>query len=198
MSLLRWIGVNSSPAAGGHQSNSTQSSSHHRSSSDSDPNERWWDGSGEKYYGMENFGNTCYANSVLQALYFCKPFRQLIESSSAYHPSIPSDRAPQSQPHPPPSHLPTPPTITPSGFRNHLNHPSPEDRVSQPTTLIIMPTIHPRFLPIILNHPQLHLPPSEPALIPIYNFLQRTLILPLLHFPRPTQTFFPLSRSIHP
>ncbi|WFD23776.1 ubiquitinyl hydrolase 1 [Malassezia equina] len=25
--------------------------------------------------GMENFGNTCYANSVLQALYHCRPFR---------------------------------------------------------------------------------------------------------------------------
>ena len=25
---------------------------------------------------MENFGNTCYANSVLQALYFCQPFRR--------------------------------------------------------------------------------------------------------------------------
>jgi ubiquitin carboxyl-terminal hydrolase 12/46 len=29
----------------------------------------------EKYFGFENFGNTCYCNSVLQALYFCPSFR---------------------------------------------------------------------------------------------------------------------------
>ncbi|KAL3814409.1 hypothetical protein ACJIZ3_015677 [Penstemon smallii] len=35
---------------------------------------------GERYFGFENFGNTCYCNSVLQALYFCVPFReQLLE-----------------------------------------------------------------------------------------------------------------------
>ncbi|KAI6136191.1 hypothetical protein F5141DRAFT_1288016 [Pisolithus sp. B1] len=31
-----------------------------------------------KQFGFENFGNTCYANSVLQALYFCAPFRELV------------------------------------------------------------------------------------------------------------------------
>ena len=31
---------------------------------------------GEKFYGLENANNVCYANSVLQALYACRPFRQ--------------------------------------------------------------------------------------------------------------------------
>ncbi|KAK4538117.1 hypothetical protein CDCA_CDCA16G4142 [Cyanidium caldarium] len=29
----------------------------------------------ERYCGLLNYGNTCYANSVIQALYFCEPFR---------------------------------------------------------------------------------------------------------------------------
>ena len=32
----------------------------------------------ERYFGFENFGNTCYCNAVLQALYFCHPFRRLV------------------------------------------------------------------------------------------------------------------------
>lgn len=31
-----------------------------------------------KLYFMLQFGNTCYSNSVLQALYFCKPFREKV------------------------------------------------------------------------------------------------------------------------
>ncbi|OWR46050.1 ubiquitin carboxyl-terminal hydrolase 46 [Danaus plexippus] len=32
----------------------------------------------EHYFGLVNFGNTCYSNSVLQALYFCRPFRDRV------------------------------------------------------------------------------------------------------------------------
>ncbi|KAL2919671.1 hypothetical protein HK105_200585 [Polyrhizophydium stewartii] len=35
-------------------------------------------GGEERYFGFENFGNTCYSNSVVQALYFCKPFRECV------------------------------------------------------------------------------------------------------------------------
>lgn len=34
----------------------------------------------ERLWGLENFGNTCYCNSVLQALYACDPFRQFVAS----------------------------------------------------------------------------------------------------------------------
>ncbi|KAK0669337.1 hypothetical protein QBC41DRAFT_109560 [Cercophora samala] len=33
------------------------------------------DGS-DKFFGLENFGNTCYCNSILQALYYSEPFRE--------------------------------------------------------------------------------------------------------------------------
>ncbi|KAI1082993.1 cysteine proteinase [Whalleya microplaca] len=35
------------------------------------------DGS-DKFFGMENFGNTCYCNSIVQALYYTIPFREQV------------------------------------------------------------------------------------------------------------------------
>jgi ubiquitin carboxyl-terminal hydrolase 12/46 len=32
----------------------------------------------ERYFGLDNYGSTCYANSVLQALYWCEPFRRAV------------------------------------------------------------------------------------------------------------------------
>lgn len=45
--------------------------------------------------GLTNFGNTCYANSVLQALYFCGPFRDLLLQTSDHSVSPETLDAPQ-------------------------------------------------------------------------------------------------------
>ncbi|KAI0714523.1 hypothetical protein C8Q76DRAFT_692631 [Earliella scabrosa] len=61
-----------------------------------------------KLFGLENFGNTCYANSVLQALYFCGPFRELLlqypdPSVPEVPPLPPAPPAPAPRSQPPPS-----------------------------------------------------------------------------------------------
>ncbi|KFY19002.1 hypothetical protein V493_08201 [Pseudogymnoascus sp. VKM F-4281 (FW-2241)] len=45
------------------------------------------DGS-DKFFGMENFGNTCYCNSIVQALYYSIPFREHVLQ---YPPHSPHD-----------------------------------------------------------------------------------------------------------
>lgn len=42
-----------------------------------------------KIFGMENFGNTCYCNSIVQCLYYSKPFREHVLS----FPGTPSESA---------------------------------------------------------------------------------------------------------
>ncbi|KAK0731267.1 hypothetical protein B0H67DRAFT_66527 [Lasiosphaeris hirsuta] len=42
----------------------------------------------DKFFGLENFGNTCYCNSIVQALYYSEPFRDNVVN---YPPFIPSD-----------------------------------------------------------------------------------------------------------
>lgn len=68
MSLLKWIGVTPN---GNKQP----------------PIEGTFDGE-DRYFGLENFGNTCYCNSVLQALYFCRPFRECVNNFPIRSPLI--------------------------------------------------------------------------------------------------------------
>ncbi|KAI2615610.1 cysteine proteinase [Hypoxylon sp. NC1633] len=44
------------------------------------------DGS-DKFFGMENFGNTCYCNSIVQALYYTVPFREQVLNFPSLSPS---------------------------------------------------------------------------------------------------------------
>ncbi|KAI8335251.1 hypothetical protein EDC96DRAFT_524961 [Choanephora cucurbitarum] len=71
---------------------------------------------GERFFGLENFGNTCYCNSVVQALYFCKPFRECVLSFPH-----------QVNPPPPPTHPLTSPlqsTFPNSPSATSFNHTS--------------------------------------------------------------------------
>ncbi|KAF8257690.1 hypothetical protein EI94DRAFT_1757233 [Lactarius quietus] len=80
----------------------------------------------EKQFGLENFGNTCYANSVLQALYFCAPFRDLvIQSTDISAPPIPVPR---------PTHPPTPATTAAAPRRKYERGRANPDQLSAPTT----------------------------------------------------------------
>ncbi|KAF8602409.1 cysteine proteinase [Ceratobasidium sp. AG-I] len=82
MSLLKWVGLGAGQN-GTHASSTSAKNAQPLPSAPVAPPQpdnpalttARWD---HKRFGMENFGNTCYANSVLQALYYCDPFRQLL------------------------------------------------------------------------------------------------------------------------
>ncbi|TDL19381.1 cysteine proteinase [Rickenella mellea] len=77
-----------------------------------------------KQFGFENFGNTCYANSVLQALYFCHPFRDLVLQTPDN--SVPINVVP-APPQPPPPQ-------TPLRVKNTRKNSTPDVRVGGDTT----------------------------------------------------------------
>lgn len=81
-----------------------------------------------KQFGLENFGNTCYANSVLQALYFCSPFRDLVIQHADPCATIQTALSSQFTP----SAAPTSPTVA-AARRKQTDRKSTQDP-PQPTT----------------------------------------------------------------
>ncbi|KZP28893.1 cysteine proteinase [Athelia psychrophila] len=86
----------------------------------------------EKQFGFENFGNICYANSVLQALYFCSPFRELLLQCA--DPSLP----PPQKYSPVATTPPSPVHTTASAARR-----KPERKPTSEALPIIVPNLHP-------------------------------------------------------
>ncbi|KLO20145.1 cysteine proteinase [Schizopora paradoxa] len=92
----KWIGLGASQGAGGQ--NSTEDTQGEDSSKSQAIAKAEY-----KRFGLENFGNTCYANSVLQALYFCHPFRELvIQAPDSSNPIAPVVFSPAPPPPPTP------------------------------------------------------------------------------------------------
>ncbi|KAH9884676.1 hypothetical protein C8Q73DRAFT_719306 [Cubamyces lactineus] len=101
-----------------------------------------------KCFGLENFGNTCYANSVLQALYFCGPFRELLLQYP--DPSVPDVPLPPPSQPPPVQSPPPPPSSSPQTSRRK---PGRAMSVSEPPPSQVN-------LP-----PSIPIPPSPPTLL---------------------------------
>ncbi|KAJ1928786.1 hypothetical protein IWQ60_001740 [Tieghemiomyces parasiticus] len=77
-----------------------------------------WPGGPERFFGLENFGNTCYCNSILQALYHCPAFRDcVLNYPQHYLKTSPPPSA--STPTPPPQSTSEPSTASTLGINGH-------------------------------------------------------------------------------
>jgi ubiquitin carboxyl-terminal hydrolase 9/13 len=123
-----------------------------------------------KKFGLENFGNTCYANSVLQALYFCTPFRDLLLQEAQ---PVQSRQDPASSPLTPSTPNKSPPPLTPLRRK-----PEPQPSVSAPQSEVSTG-----------NPPKVvyHIPASPPTLISAL----RSLFLHISSHPREKGTVAP-------
>jgi len=117
----------------------------------------------ERLWGLENFGNTCYCNSVLQALYACEPFRKFVQSyPDAPAPITPLAPAPGEQVKTPGS-----PLATKTNPFDNLNTASPNKRglfARRPTNNNVVPFTLPKetptYPPILTS--SLDVPPVAP------------------------------------
>ncbi|GAA5997068.1 hypothetical protein JCM5350_007745 [Sporobolomyces pararoseus] len=137
--LRKWGATSSTPNTPGSNGLSTGAGGSGTGGKDGAPVEWYSETPNERYFGMENFGNTCYANSVLQSLYFARPFRQLVETYQPYSPSPPNLSPPPIAP----ISSPTIPTLTnqptsssppSSSASSQINAPSKPVATTRPVT----------------------------------------------------------------
>lgn len=89
-----------------------------------------------RFFGMENFGNTCYCNSVLQCLYYTKPFRDEVLAFAKDDSRARKRSVPGKTPHPftvnPESAILS--TSTPQSAAAAANTPAPPDSAGAATS----------------------------------------------------------------